>query len=104
MDTSDKILLGLLLAALAAFPVAVFLYLRSAYRAGRWAGVKTALALAGTALLAWAAVEVGARHVGDLVERVIEHPFALTTVVLLVLSWLLHQALKARLDDEHDNH
>jgi threonine/homoserine/homoserine lactone efflux protein len=104
MDMSNKILLGLLLAALAAFPVAVFLYLRTAYREGRWAGVKTALAAAGMALLVWVALDLWAKHVGDLVGQVMAHPFALTTVLLIVLSWLLHQALKAQLDETHDDY
>ncbi len=104
MEMSDKILAGLLVAALAAFPIAVFLYLRSAYREARWAGVKTALAVAGMALLAWVALELWAKHVGDLMRRIIEHPFEITTVLLIILSWLLHRALKARLDETHDDH
>ena len=51
METSDKILLGLLLVAFAAFPVAVFLYLRTAYRKGGWADVKAAAIVALVAML-----------------------------------------------------
>lgn len=50
MATLDQILLGFLLVALAAFPVAIFLYLRTAYQKHGWPEVKTAALVAVIAL------------------------------------------------------
>ena len=104
MGTGEKILLGFLLAVLAAFPIAFFLYLRTAYRKDGWAGVKTASAVAGTAFLIWAALPLWGKYMAYLGSQVIEHPFRLTTIVLIALSWLLHHGLKAWAAEKHDHH
>lgn len=94
MEMVDKVLLSLLLGALAVFPLAVFFYLRTAYRQGGWTGVKTALAVAGISLLVWKGLVLWGRHIEDLIGRIIDHPFRATTILLIVVSWLLHQAFK----------
>ena len=99
MGTLEKVLLGSLLAAFASFPIALFLYLRTAYREARWRGVKEALAVFGVVLAVWVAVQLFQRHLQDLIGRVIEHPFGLGTILLIVFSWLLHHSIKARLDE-----
>ena len=76
METPEKILLGLLLGALAAFPIALFLYLRTAYRQEGWAGVKTALAVLGLVALIYAAVVLWGKHMEDLVRRGDRAPFS----------------------------
>jgi len=94
MEMVDKVLLGLVLGALAVFPLAVFFYLRTAYRQGGWTEVKTALAVAGMSLLVWAVFELWLKHMEDLIGRIIDHPFRATTILLILVSWLLHQAFK----------
>ena len=103
MEASDKILLGLLLLAIAAFPVAVFLYLRTAYRKGGWREMKAAAIIALVAML----IPLGLRIWFNLefrnVKRIIEHPFALGTIVLVFLMWLAHRALKTWAEEAHDD-
>jgi RsiW-degrading membrane proteinase PrsW (M82 family) len=104
METSDRLLLWVLLLAMAAFPVAVCFYLRTAYRKGGWREVKTAAILAGFAMLIpvglkiWYDWEI--RHV----QRVIEHPFAWGSILLVALMWLAHRALKAWTGETHDHY
>jgi hypothetical protein len=101
MDVTEKILLGLLLLAFAAFPIAVFLYLRTAYRKDGWTDVKGAAMIAGVSLLIWVGVslwpEFEIRHILHAIQR----PFALGSIVFLVLLGLAHCALKARIES-HD--
>jgi len=103
MDMTDQILLGLLLLAVAAFPVAVFLYLRTAYRKGGWTEVKWAAIVAGISLLLFAGIRIFEWEIRHIL-RAIQHPFALSSVFFLLLMWLAHRALKARLGDTHDHH
>jgi hypothetical protein len=91
MEMTERVLLGLLLGVLAAFPLALFFYLRTAYRTGGWREVKTSLSIFGVALLLWMGPTLLISHIVDLGERIVLHPFAATTVVLLILSWLLHR-------------
>ena len=104
MGSLEKILLGLLLLAFAAFPVAVFLYLRTAYRKGGWREVKTATMTAVIAVL----VVAGFRFWTDLEAghflRILQRPFALGSILLIVLMWLLHRALEANADETHDHY
>lgn len=104
METVDQILLGLLLLAVAAFPVAVFLCLRTAYRKGGWPEVKTDAIVAVVAML----IPVGFRIWFDWefshFERAIKYPFALSSILFVVLMWLGHRALKARTGETHDHH
>lgn len=104
METPDKILLGLLLIAIAAFPVAVFLYLRSAYRNGGWPQVKTAAIVAVVAMLIPVALRIWFDWEFSHFLRAIEHPFALGSILFVVLMWLAHRALKARIGEAHDHH
>lgn len=104
MKTPDKILLGLLLIAIAAFPVAVFLYLRSAYRNGGWPQVKTAAIVAVVAMLIPVALRIWFDWEFSHFLRAIEHPFALGSILFVVLMWLAHRALKARIGEAHDHH
>ncbi|MFY9559639.1 MAG: hypothetical protein WAQ52_05335 [Terriglobales bacterium] len=104
METPDKILLGLLLFAITAFPVAVFPYLRTAHREGGWRNVKTAAIVAVVALL----IPVGLKiwvdwEIGHFL-RAIEHPFALGSIVFVVVMWLAHRALEARTRETDDHH
>jgi len=96
METSDKVLLVLLLLAFAALPVAGFLYLRTAYRQGGWRQVKVAAGLAASALLAWGAFRLWVDWEADHLRRVLEHPFALGSVLFVLLMWLLHWVLTMR--------
>lgn len=104
METPDKILLGLLLVAIAVFPVAVFLYLRTAYRKGGWPDVKTAAIVAVVAML----IPVGFRIWFDWefshFQRAIQHPFALGSILFVVVMSLAHRALKARTGETNDQH
>jgi len=103
METPDRILLWLLLGAFAAFPVAAWLYLRTAYRKGGWREVKGAAVVAGLALLIplgfrlW--IDWEARHF----QRVIEHPLAIGSILFVALIWLAHRALKAWAGETHDH-
>jgi hypothetical protein len=101
METPDRILLWLLFIAIAAFPVAVFLYLRSAYRKGGWREVKTAAILAVLAML----IPLGLRIWYDWeishFQRVIEHPFAWGSILFVAFMWLAHRALKAWVGETH---
>ena len=104
MGTTDQILLGLLLVAMVAFPVAVFLYLRTAHREGGWRSVKTAAIVAVVALL----IPLGLRiwvdwEVGHFL-RVLEHPFALGSIVFVVVMWLAHRALTSQMGETDDHH
>ncbi len=104
METVDQILLGFLLVAIAAFPVAIFLYLRTAYRKGGWPEMKTAAILAVVALL----IPVGLKLWYDWeishFQRAIEHPLALGSILFVVLMWLAHRVLKAWTGEAHDHH
>jgi hypothetical protein len=104
METSDQVLLGLLLLAIAAFPVAVFLYLRTAYRQGGWPEVKEAAILAVVAMLMLAGVRIWSDWEISHFQRVIEHPFALGSIFSLALMWLAHRALEARIGETDDHH
>lgn len=37
-------------------------------------------------------------------QRVIEHPFALGSIIFVALMWLGHRALKAWTGETHDHH
>jgi hypothetical protein len=104
METPDKILLGLLLLAMAAFPVAVFLYLRTAYRESGWPQVKTAVIVAVVAMLVPVALRIWFDWEFSHFVRAIEHPFALGSILFVVLMWLAHRAVKARIEETHDHH
>jgi hypothetical protein len=103
MGMTEKILLGLLLLAFAAFPVAVFLYLRTAYRKGGWAEVKGAAIVAGVTLLIWVGASLWPEFELRHIWRAIQHPLALGSIVFLVLIGLAHFALKAWIET-HDIH
>jgi hypothetical protein len=104
METSDQILFGLLLFVMAAFPVAVFLYLRSAYRKGGWRDVKTAAIVAVVVLLIAGGLRIWFDWEISHFLRAIEHPFALGSILFIVLMWLVHRALKAQMEETHDHH
>lgn len=104
MGMLEKILLGLLLVALAAFPVAVFLYLRTAYRKGGWSDVKAATFVAVVALLIPIGLRIWYDWEIDHFQRVIKHPLALGSILFVVLMWLAHCALKAWAGETHDHH
>ncbi len=104
METSDKILLGLLLVAFAAFPVAVFLYLRTAYRKGGWADVRAAAIVALVAMLIFAGLNIWIHWEVNHFQRVLEHPFAVGSILFVVLLWLAHRALKAWIGEANDHH
>jgi len=104
MQTQDKILLGLLSLAIAVFPVAIFLYLRSAYRTGGWPRVRTAAIVAVVALLIPVVLRIWFDWEISHFLRVIEHPFALGSILFIVLMWLAHRALKAQTEETHDEH
>jgi hypothetical protein len=103
METSDRILLWLLLVAMAAFPVAVLLYLRTAYRKGGWRDVKAAAILAGFAMLIPLALKIWYDWEISHFQRAIEHPFALGSIIFVALMWLAHRALKAWTGETHDH-
>jgi hypothetical protein len=103
METPDKILLALLLIAIAAFPVAVFVYLRSAYRESGWPQVKTAAIVAVVAMLIPVALRIWFDWEFNHFLRVIEHPLALGSIVFVVLMWLAHRTLRARIEETHDH-
>ena len=104
METPDRILLGLLMLAIAAFPVAVFLYLRTAYRKGGWPQVKTAALVALIAMLIPLGLRIWFDWEFSHFQRIIEHPFALGSILFVVLMWMGHRALKARIGETHDHH
>lgn len=99
MEMTDKILLGLLLLAVAAFPVAVFLYLRTAYRKGGWTEVKWAAIVAAVALLIVAVPRLWFEWEISHLERIIEHPFSVSSILFIVVAWLAHRALYAQLGE-----
>lgn len=103
METTDRILLWLLLAAMAAFPVAVWLYLRTAYRKGGWREVKAAGVVAGFALLIAGAFKIWVDWEASHFQRVIEHPLAVGSILFVALMWLAHRALKAWTGETHDH-
>ena len=103
METSDKILLALLLLSLAALPIAIFLYLRTAYRDGGWRQVKVAAALAVIALFGWAAVRFWFDWEFSNFWRVLEHPFALGSILFILLMWLGHWVLTVRTEETNDH-
>jgi hypothetical protein len=103
MDLTDKILLGMLLVAFAAFPIAAFLYLRTAYRKGGWDEVKGSAMVAVISLLILAAVRLWPEFELRHIWRAIQHPFAPGSIVFLVLIGLAHFALKAWIET-HDIH
>jgi hypothetical protein len=88
VETTDKLLLGLLLLALAAFPVAVFLYLRTAYQEGGWAGVKSAAVVAGVTMAILVGIRLWPEWEIRHILRAIRHPFAMgSLLVLALISW-----------------
>ena len=103
MDTTDKILLALLVLAFAAFPVAVFLYFRTAYRQGGWAEVKCAAFVAAFSLLILGGINLWPEFELRHIWRAIQHPFAQSSIVFLVLIGLAHFALKVWIET-HDIH
>jgi hypothetical protein len=103
MDTTDQILLGLLLLAVAAFPVAVSLYLRTAYRKGGWPQVKTAAIVAVIAMLIPVALRIWLDWEVSHFLRALDHPFALGSILFVVLMWLAHRALKTRREETIDH-
>jgi peptidoglycan biosynthesis protein MviN/MurJ (putative lipid II flippase) len=94
MEAADQILLGVLLLAIAAFPVAALLYLRTAYREGGWPQVKTAAIVAVVAMLIPVALRIWFDWEFNHLLRTIEHPFALGSILFVALMWLAHRALK----------
>ena len=104
METSDKVLLVLLLLALAAFPLAVFLYLRTAYREGGWRKVRTATFLFVIALLIWGAERFWVDWESDHFRRILEHPLALGSVLFVLLMYLLHWVLQGRSEEANGHH
>jgi heme/copper-type cytochrome/quinol oxidase subunit 4 len=75
MPILEWVLLALLLLALASFPVALFLHLRTAYREGGWAQVKTAFMVAVAAILIFAAERIRENKGIDFFRRAIDHWF-----------------------------
>ena len=104
MDMTDQILLTLLLLAFAAFPVAVFLYLRTAYREGGWTEVKWAAIVAIVSMLLFAALRIWPEWEIDHILRALRQPFAPSSILFVVLMWLGHRALKAWAGEAHDHH
>ena len=104
METSDRILLVLLLLAAAAFPVAVFLYVRSAYKEGGWRRVKVAATVALVSMLIPLALKLWVDwEFGNLV-RIIRHPFTLGSIIFILWIWLLHRGMKTPEEETHDHH
>jgi hypothetical protein len=104
MQTQDKILFGLLLLAIAVFPVAVFLYLRSAYRMGGWPRVRAAAIVSAVALLIPVVLRIWFDWEISHFLRALEHPFALGSILFFVLIWLAHRFLKPQAEEAHDEH
>jgi hypothetical protein len=104
METADQILLGLLLLAIAAFPVAVVLYLCTAYREGGWPQVKAAAIVAVVAMLIPVVLRIWFDWETSHFLRAIEHPLALESILFVVLMWLAHRRLKAQIEETHDHH
>jgi hypothetical protein len=104
MEMLDKILLGLLLGAFATFPVAVFFYLRSAYRKGGWSNVKTAAMLAAVAMLIPLVLRFWFDWEISHFLRALENPLALGSILFVALMWLAHRAMKAWAGEDHDHH
>jgi membrane protease YdiL (CAAX protease family) len=103
METSDKILLALLLLALAALPVAILLYLRTAYRDGGWRQVRVAAVLAAVTFFGWVAAKYWFDWEFNNFWRVLEHPFALGSIVFVLLMWLGHWVLTVQNEDTNDH-
>lgn len=103
METSDKILLALLLLALAALPVAIVLYLRTAYRKGGWRQVKVAAVLAAIAFFGWVAARYWFEWELKNFLRVLQHPFALGSIVFVLLMLLGHWVLTLQTEDTNDH-
>jgi hypothetical protein len=104
MGESDQILLGLLLLAGAAFPVAGFLYLRTAHREGGWRNVKRAAIVAAVAMLIPLGLRIWFDWEVSHFLRAIEHPLAVGSILFFVLMWLTHSALTARMGETDDHH
>lgn len=104
MDTSDKVLLALLLIAVVAFPVAIFLYLRTEYKDGGWPKVKLAAIVAVVSMLIPGALKIWVDWEFHNVERIIKHPLTLGSVVLFLVMWLVHCVLKTPVEETHDQH
>jgi hypothetical protein len=104
METSDRVLLVLLLLAAVALPVAVFLYLRTAYRDGGWKRVKVAAIVALVSLLIPLALKLWVDWEFDNLERIIRHPFTLGSIIFILWIWLVHRTLKAPEEEMHDHH
>ena len=107
MDRSDQVLFWLLWFAVAAFPVAAVLYLRTAYRKGGRREVKAAAVAAAFALMCAILIPLGLRAWGewevDHFQRVIEHPFAFGSILFVVLMWLAHRVFKAWMGETYDH-
>lgn len=104
MEISDKVLLALLLIALVAFPVAAFLYLRTAYKDGGWRKVKLAALVAVVAMLIPVALKIWVDWELRNIERIIQHPLTLGSVVFVLVIWLVHRALKTPGEETHDHY
>ena len=104
MELRDKIQLGLLLGAIACFPVAASLYLRTAYWQGGWRKVIDAAKLAVVAILASFGFGYWLNWESEHFGRVIEHPFALSSILFLILVWAAHRFLKGKMGraDDHN--
>ena len=104
METSDKILLGLRLLAVMAFPVVVFLYLRTAYAEGGWRKVRVEGLVAVGAVLIPVVFKLWVDWEFHNLERIIKHPLTLGSVIFVVMMWLLHRLLKTPAEEAHDHH
>ncbi|HVO79574.1 MAG TPA: hypothetical protein VMT28_02520 [Terriglobales bacterium] len=99
---SERILLGLLLVALCALPVAMFLYLRTAYRSGGWHGVKRASLLVVVAGLSFAVFRLWEYLESGLFGRMMERRFDVAAAAF-ALWWLGHRALKTWTSETNDH-
>ena len=104
METSDRVLLILLLLAAVAFPVAVFLYLRSAFKEGGWQRVKASAIVALVSLLIPLALKLWVDWEFGNLERIVRHPFTLGSIIFILWTWLVHRALTAPEEETHDHH
>jgi hypothetical protein len=103
MGMTDKILLVLLLLAVAGFPIAVFLYFGTANRQGGWAEVKCAAFVAAFSLLILGGINLWPEFELRHIWRAIQHPLALSSIVFVVLIGLAQFALKVWIET-HDIH
>jgi hypothetical protein len=104
MGATEKVLLTLLLLALATFPVAVVLYLRTAYRQGGWKQVRTAAGLAAAVVLIYGVGKLWFDWEISNLLRVLEHPFAIGSILFVLLMWLGHWVLTMQNEETNDHH